>query len=218
MIRLYWSLLFAMFSSSALAQSTITLDGFDLKSKEKNAVASHKSLSPVQSQMKSCLLQKKRCKNKEFGNAASFSLEDVVNLGVIDRSKVANNTSSAAAAANRQTDALPTIDIEVLFDHNSAEVRSDQMAKLVDLARLLQSGDFSKFGYAFFGHTDATGSREINQALSQQRAEAVSTLVANFSKLPSERFVTKGFGSSRLKTPSDPHGAPNRRVQLVLVL
>jgi outer membrane protein OmpA-like peptidoglycan-associated protein len=68
------------------------------------------------------------------------------------------------------------------------------------------------------GHTDSTGSDEVNEHLSQQRAEAVrGYLVAN-KTLPSERIIAVGYGSKRpLASNETAEGrAINRRIDVII--
>jgi len=68
------------------------------------------------------------------------------------------------------------------------------------------------------GHTDSTGTAEVNQLLSEQRAEAVkSYLVAN-QTLPNHRIAAVGFGSERpLASNATPEGrAINRRIDVII--
>jgi len=68
------------------------------------------------------------------------------------------------------------------------------------------------------GHTDSTGSDEVNEHLSQQRAEAVvEYLIAN-KTLPSDKIMAVGFGSVRpLASNETPEGrAINRRIDVII--
>ena len=68
------------------------------------------------------------------------------------------------------------------------------------------------------GHTDSTGKDETNQALSQQRAEAVQDyLVANKTITP-DKIVSQGYGSSRpLASNETLEGrAMNRRIDVII--
>ncbi len=63
------------------------------------------------------------------------------------------------------------------------------------------------------GHADATGTDDINQPLSQKRAEAVRDyLVKNGADASMLKAV--GMGSKALKLSSDPAAAENRRVEI----
>ncbi|MBN1142683.1 MAG: OmpA family protein [Deltaproteobacteria bacterium] len=68
------------------------------------------------------------------------------------------------------------------------------------------------------GHTDSTGSQQVNDKISLERAEAVQEyLVANRTVTP-ERIAAKGFGSSRpIASNETPQGrAVNRRIDVII--
>ena len=69
------------------------------------------------------------------------------------------------------------------------------------------------------GHTDSTGSDELNEYLSQQRAEAVRAYFVANGTLPDKRIVAVGYGSKRpLASNKTPEGrAINRRIDLMIV-
>lgn len=69
------------------------------------------------------------------------------------------------------------------------------------------------------GHTDNTGSKEKNQALSLQRAESVRNWMRDTGDIPESCFAVQGYGDSRPMTSNDtPDGrAHNRRVEISLV-
>lgn len=69
------------------------------------------------------------------------------------------------------------------------------------------------------GHTDSTGSPELNLALSQKRAEAVRDWMRDTGDIPGSCFAVQGYGESRpLATNDTPVGrALNRRVEISLV-
>lgn len=69
------------------------------------------------------------------------------------------------------------------------------------------------------GHTDSTGSAEINDALGEKRAEAVRRYLARKHQLPIQRMATISYGDT---LPADPGKgskarATNRRVVLVVL-
>ncbi|MDY1038589.1 OmpA family protein [Lelliottia sp. CFBP8978] len=69
------------------------------------------------------------------------------------------------------------------------------------------------------GHTDNTGSVQLNQPLSLQRAEAVRNWMRDTGDVPESCFAVQGFGDSRPIASNDtPDGrAQNRRVEISLV-
>jgi outer membrane protein OmpA-like peptidoglycan-associated protein len=69
------------------------------------------------------------------------------------------------------------------------------------------------------GHTDSTGSDDLNEYLSQERAEAVRAYFVANGTLPNKRIVAVGYGSKRpLASNKTPEGrAINRRIDLMIV-
>ena len=69
------------------------------------------------------------------------------------------------------------------------------------------------------GHTDNTGSVQLNQSLSLQRAEAVRNWMRDTGDVPESCFAVQGYGDSRPIASNDtPDGrAHNRRVEISLV-
>ncbi|WP_075183686.1 OmpA family protein [Pantoea sp. 1.19] len=69
------------------------------------------------------------------------------------------------------------------------------------------------------GHTDNTGSDQLNQTLSLQRAEAVRNWMRDTGDVPESCFAVQGYGDSRPIASNDtPDGrAHNRRVEISLV-
>lgn len=205
----------------AHAQSTITLDSFDTDDTPPKSVTSNQTLQKSDDNsnaMSSCLSNSENCTSNEFKSSASFSIDDVVNLGIIDRHEVKPKTVRTATSDDPvKPQTLPSIDMEILFDYDSDAVRSDQYQKLVELSNVLRESKFNNYKFAFLGHSDSKGSSEYNRNLSFKRAAAVTRFLAQATGLQPDRMLSSGMGSSKLKTPNDPFGAANRRVQLVLI-
>ena len=69
------------------------------------------------------------------------------------------------------------------------------------------------------GYTDNTGTSQLNQRLSQKRAEAVRDWMRDTGDVPESCFAVQGYGASRPAATNDtPEGrALNRRVEISLV-
>ncbi|MEG4685354.1 OmpA family protein [Enterobacter cloacae] len=69
------------------------------------------------------------------------------------------------------------------------------------------------------GHTDNTGTPQLNQTLSLKRAEAVRDWMRDTGDVPESCFAVQGYGESRpIATNDTPEGrALNRRVEISLV-
>jgi outer membrane protein OmpA-like peptidoglycan-associated protein len=85
---------------------------------------------------------------------------------------------------------------------------------LANLAQALQSQALQASKFAVEGHTDATGRSDLNQRLSQQRADAVRDILVA-QGVTVQRLQSSGKGASELANPADPSGAENRRVRIV---
>lgn len=112
-------------------------------------------------------------------------------------------------------DALPNIDVEVLFHLESAELTPRAFATLAILGRALADERLAKQVFLIAGHTDASGPPDYNLALSERRAQAVRAFLIERFGLPPERLLARGFGPERLKNPHSPGSRVNRRVQVV---
>jgi outer membrane protein OmpA-like peptidoglycan-associated protein len=123
--------------------------------------------------------------------------------------------SAEAAVERAERKQLPSVDLEVLFEFNSAEMTAAAVEALTPLGLALSDERLADGQFLIAGHTDGKGRASYNLELSQLRAEAVRKfLLVNF-KIDSGRLVAKGFGESRLKNPQQPRAAENRRVQIV---
>jgi outer membrane protein OmpA-like peptidoglycan-associated protein len=109
----------------------------------------------------------------------------------------------------------PRIDLEVQFDFNSAAITPKTAPQLNALGTALTSPELKGNVFIIAGHTDAQGSDEVTQTLSEQRAEAVKQFLTQRYNIPAENLVTVGYGKTRLKNPSAPFSAENRRIQII---
>jgi outer membrane protein OmpA-like peptidoglycan-associated protein len=104
---------------------------------------------------------------------------------------------------------------ELLFDTGKATLKDGAQRALNNLAGLLNK--HADRGIAIEGFTDSTGTRELNQRLSEQRAQAVKeALVAR--GIEPKRIDTRGYGPQFPIASNDtPVGRQlNRRVEIVI--
>jgi outer membrane protein OmpA-like peptidoglycan-associated protein len=68
------------------------------------------------------------------------------------------------------------------------------------------------------GHTDSTGSEDLNEHLSQQRADAVRQYFVANGTLPYEKIIAVGYGSMRpiASNATDKGRAMNRRIDVII--
>ncbi|MBZ0269711.1 OmpA family protein, partial [bacterium] len=102
------------------------------------------------------------------------------------------------------------------FPVGSAEIRPDNFALLSRIRQVLAR--FPNSSIAIEGHTDATGSDETNQALSQKRADAVREYLLATMSVDPGTVSAVGFGESRpiANNETADGRARNRRIDLRL--
>jgi outer membrane protein OmpA-like peptidoglycan-associated protein len=103
-----------------------------------------------------------------------------------------------------------------LFDAE-IELTSDGKDLLDQVGALLRNYPYPKI--VVKGHTDSTGSAEINQAVSRKRANQVREYLVAYQEVPPGRIFTQGLGPSRpVATNATEAGrALNRRVEIVVL-
>ncbi|MFO7715587.1 OmpA family protein [Desulfosarcina sp.] len=79
-------------------------------------------------------------------------------------------------------------------------------------------GTFGQPRVIIEGHTDSTGSAQMNQELSQKRAEAVKTYLVANKTLPANRIRATGYGPDRPLAPNTTTEgrAMNRRIDVLI--
>jgi outer membrane protein OmpA-like peptidoglycan-associated protein len=112
----------------------------------------------------------------------------------------------------------PSIDIDIEFAYNSADIGPSATPGVTALGKALSSPQFAGSTFVLAGHTDAKGGDTFNQDLSERRAEAVKRYLVQRYKLPAASLVSVGYGKTKLKNPDNPLAAENRRVQIVNTL
>jgi len=108
----------------------------------------------------------------------------------------------------------PKIDLEILFAYNIAEILSSSKSALRKLGTALTDPALKGNVFLIAGHTDARGGGAYTLDLSERRADAVKQFLTENFGIPSEDLIAVGYGKSRLKNPSDPLGAENRRIEI----
>jgi outer membrane protein OmpA-like peptidoglycan-associated protein len=106
---------------------------------------------------------------------------------------------------------------DVLFDFNQASLKPGAREKLSKLAGILLAYP-GTYHMEVEGHTDAIGSQDYNQKLSEDRAESVSSYLLKAGIASDRVLAVRGFGKLRpVSTNDTPEGRQmNRRVEIVI--
>ncbi len=121
------------------------------------------------------------------------------------------------APPQQTSPAGPSVNLTVNFATGSADLTPDAIATLNELGRALSSSDLANYRFRIEGHTDTVGSRDYNQMLSEQRAEAVVRYLASKFGVQPARLQPVGMGEEGLlvQTPPQTPEPRNRRVQVI---
>ncbi len=113
--------------------------------------------------------------------------------------------------------AAPSIDIQAInFEFGSAEIPRSEYRKVREIARAFEQITRRRHRARFLieGHTDAVGSRESNQILSERRAQSLKSVLANEFGIPPRTLETVGYGEDFLLVDTPDADWRNRRVTI----
>lgn len=126
-------------------------------------------------------------------------------------------TEAGKQEVEKRVDAgkLPSTDLEIYFDFNSAEITPQARASLEPLGSALSHPRLATYRFVLVGHTDGKGGAEFNQRLSERRAASVRDYLVAQYKIAPDRLDTYGRGKTALKNTQQPDAGENRRVQVI---
>jgi len=106
-----------------------------------------------------------------------------------------------------------TVKNDVLFDYNSAGLRSASRTSLRDMANVFEQ--YPNTTIAVEGFTDSTGSASYNERLSERRASSVANYIESLG-VNGSRVETIGYGESRPRATNNSASGRqlNRRVEI----
>jgi outer membrane protein OmpA-like peptidoglycan-associated protein len=109
----------------------------------------------------------------------------------------------------------PKIDLDIQFEYNSAKISQASLPAVQELGKALSNPALKGSTIVVAGHTDAIGGDAFNQDLSERRAETIKRYLTDKYGIAGADLVTVGYGKTKLKDPTAPTAAVNRRVQVV---
>ena len=106
-----------------------------------------------------------------------------------------------------------TIEGDVAFDFDSDRIKPEFYPELDQIAASLRENQAEQL--ALTGHTDAIGSEQYNQGLSERRARSVATYLEQ-AGVPGGRLITSGAGENQpiASNETSEGRAQNRRVEI----
>lgn len=122
-----------------------------------------------------------------------------------------------AATPAATTPAAPSVNLNVEFATDSANLTPAAQQTLDSLGEALSSQQLAAYRFRIEGHTDTVGSTAYNLTLSQQRANAVAAYLEQKFGISASRLETIGMGEEGLLVPTPPNTdePKNRRVQVI---
>lgn len=195
------------------------------KAKAESAVAMDKELSEVRQQLlsdKPDVPSRPKIASGSKRNPGKTDNEDVADTAIPGNAGVPTGFSNldellsgSGQLGNGTAPILMPTDL--LFDYDSANLRSGATASLQKLGRLIQRNPGAVFKVE--GHTDSFGSDQYNMDLSQRRAETVKAWLVENMSIDPDRVQTQGYGKTRLIVPADKSVEEqqlNRRVEIII--
>lgn len=105
-----------------------------------------------------------------------------------------------------------TFDSGILFDLNSSTLKAAARTSLTEFSTILKNN--TDMDVAIFGHTDKTGTLEVNQRVSKQRAESVQTFLKGQGVADDQMVTVEGKDYQEYDDTKS--AAENRRVEIYL--
>jgi outer membrane protein OmpA-like peptidoglycan-associated protein len=219
--------------------SYVALRYVEAAESERRRVAAERETDSLRTERLQRLLDMSEAQRNELQRAQRLSQAEIDSLREhAERVRVqADSLRKAIAAANEQLNAALqelqalTADItgfretsrgivitlsDILFDVNKSSLRPGGEATVRRIAAILQQ--YPEHELLVEGHTDSTGTEDLNLALSASRAMTVRDVLIGGGIDPS-RITSHGFGSSQpVMTNETPQGRQmNRRVDIIIV-
>jgi outer membrane protein OmpA-like peptidoglycan-associated protein len=113
--------------------------------------------------------------------------------------------------------AAPSIEIQAInFEFGSAEIPRSEYRKVREIARAFEQISRRRRNARFLieGHTDAVGSRESNQILSERRAASLKRVLVTEFGISPRMLETVGYGEDFLLIDTPEENWQNRRVTI----
>jgi outer membrane protein OmpA-like peptidoglycan-associated protein len=137
------------------------------------------------------------------------------------KTEIVDLKAAGADIKESETEIKISLQGEILFDFDKADIRPAAEPTLAQVAKMIQG--YSKAKVLIEGHTDSKGAESYNAKLSDRRAVSVKTWFARHG-LNANSMQTHGWGAAKPVAPNthpdgsdDPEGRQkNRRVEITI--
>jgi outer membrane protein OmpA-like peptidoglycan-associated protein len=144
-----------------------------------------------------------------------------VDVAAIRKQAVDSVAANRGPAANlreplsKELNDLAQVTVEINFKLGSAVILPKSFRTVGMIADALLHPTLRDYKFIIVGHTDATGGRELNLKLSEERAAAVREALVTTFGVEAARLQSVGLGEEQLLDRTHPDAAVNRRVQVI---
>lgn len=155
-----------------------------------------------------------------IGTMRVQSIERDFALGRFTASEAALSSPSIRHHTPMKSDiAVPVhvVETQILFEPGRITLRPGAEAQFQKMADFVE--EYSPARLVIEGHTDADGETEVNQELSEARAEAVRQyLIETFDSITPAMCESRGYGGMRPAVPNDSpeNKARNQRIEVIV--
>jgi outer membrane protein OmpA-like peptidoglycan-associated protein len=124
--------------------------------------------------------------------------------------------SSYEARVFRESDTVILRLVGLNFDSGDAQIKPENFDLLAKVEKAIDV--FPRSELTIEGHTDSHGGDDLNQKLSQERAESVQQYMINAMRIPTYRLIATGYGETRPVSSNETEAgrARNRRIDVVI--
>jgi len=106
--------------------------------------------------------------------------------------------------------------VGLTFDSGASQIRPQSFDLLAKVEKAIDV--FPRSELIIEGHTDSHGGDDLNQKLSQERAESVQQYMINAMRIPTYRLIATGYGETRPVASNETESgrSRNRRIDIVI--
>ncbi len=124
--------------------------------------------------------------------------------------------SSYEARVFRESDTIILRLVGLNFNSGDAQIKPENFDLLAKVEKAIDV--FPRSELTIEGHTDAHGGDDLNQKLSQERAESVQQYMVNAMRIPTYRLIATGYGETQPVSSNETEAgrARNRRIDIVI--